>query len=105
MNDTFLNLIEAAANGNTSEVARLTSNIHEPLDCARAIRWAANNGHLDCLKTLLEVHNKAHDISPALYLAAGQGHVECVSHLISLKQHGCCDPRLRLGLDPRENMG
>lgn len=85
MNDTFLNLlIEAAAGGNTSEVARLTSNIREPLDCARAIRWAANNGHLNCLKILINVHNPLSDISPALYLAAGQGHLDCVSHLLPL---------------------
>jgi len=80
----YQQLIDPAAGGNTSEVARLTSNIRQPLDCARAIRWAANNAHLNCLKILIQVHNQLSDISPALYLAAGQGHVECVSHLISL---------------------
>lgn len=85
MNDKFLDLlIGAAADGNTAEVARLTSNLSEPLDCARAIRWAAYNGRLSCLKILINVHNQLFDISPALYLAAGQGHVECVSHLIPL---------------------
>lgn len=85
MNDTFYNLlIEAAADGNTAEVARLTSNLSEPLDCGRAIRWAANNGRLNCLKILINVHNPLSDISPALYLAAGQGHLDCVSHLLPL---------------------
>lgn len=85
MNDTFYNLlIEAAADGNTSEVARLTSHISEPLDCGRAIRWAAHNGHLNCLTILINAHNQLSDISPALYLAAGQGHLDCVSHLLPL---------------------
>lgn len=75
-------LTEAAAVGDYAEIMRLTQKLRTPLNCARAIRWAAYNGHLSCLKILINVHNKLFDISPALYLAAGRGHLECVSHLI-----------------------
>lgn len=79
----YQQLIEAAKHGDAPEVARLTKNPGEPLNWARAVRWAVHNGHLECLKILLHAQNILDDAPDILILAASQGHLHCVEHLLT----------------------
>jgi len=99
-------LYTAAEEGNTTEVARLTSRCNRTangdalgraalnghVDCVKVLLpnsslkstkdgllWAAAQGHLDCVK-LLKGNN---DVSSALFHAAGGGHTECVRFLLN----------------------
>lgn len=99
-------LYTAAEEGNTTEVARLTSRCNRTangdalgraalnghVDCVKVLLpnsslkstkdgllWAAAQGHLDCVK-LLKGNN---DASSPLFHAAGGGHTECVRFLLN----------------------
>jgi len=99
-------LYAAAEEGNTTEVARLTSRcnrtangealgraaLNSHVDCVNllypsssqegiqnALVWAAAHGHMDCVKLLIGNN----DASSALLYAAGSGHTECVRFLLN----------------------
>lgn len=99
-------LYAAAEEGNTTEVARLTSRCNRSangdalgraalnghVDCVKVLLpnsspkstkdgllWAAAHGHMDCVKLLIGNN----DASSALLYAAGSGHTECVRFLLN----------------------
>ena len=51
-------------------------------DSSRALRWAAENGHTECVKLLIPVSDPKAGNSYALRKAAENGHTECVRLLI-----------------------
>lgn len=61
-------------------------NVVGDFDCRRPIHYAAKNGHLECLKVLLEYGADIHSVDiedeTAITLASLFGHTECVRYLL-----------------------
>lgn len=89
-------LASAASTGQTAVVAQLISGLPPPalVRDSRALRLAAQNGHLEVVKLLLPVSNPedlGNEGISALALAAAAGHEKVVHHLLSTvdpKAHG-----------------
>lgn len=81
MFNTASSLIEAATQGNACEVQRLLKK-YPPYDTFPALLEASQNGHLDCVKLLVDTSK--HLNNDALCIAAKNGHAHCVQHLIPL---------------------
>eukprot|EP00281_Chroomonas_sp_CCMP1168_P032723 CAMPEP_0206248794 /NCGR_PEP_ID=MMETSP0047_2-20121206/20563_1 /ASSEMBLY_ACC=CAM_ASM_000192 /TAXON_ID=195065 /ORGANISM="Chroomonas mesostigmatica_cf, Strain CCMP1168" /LENGTH=230 /DNA_ID=CAMNT_0053674469 /DNA_START=150 /DNA_END=838 /DNA_ORIENTATION=- len=85
-------LWDAAKNGETAKVERLAKeganvNYYDPeMLQATAVQWAANNGHADTLKKLVELGASVHPTNQfgwtAMHHAANWGYVDCVDALI-----------------------
>lgn len=65
------------------------SNHSFPLQ--NSLKWAAQGGHLDCVKLLCGVVDPAINNSQALREAAAQGHLDCVEYLIPLSKPDSSD--------------
>jgi len=75
-------LIEAAQQGNMTEVLRLIPLANPKDQDSEALAQAARHGHVDCVQALIPVSDPPADNSFALWIAANQGHSDCVTALI-----------------------
>ena len=72
----------AARNGHLECVKLLIPHSDPATNDSAALRWAANYGHLECVKLLIPYSDPKADGSAALRRAAEEGHLECVRELI-----------------------
>lgn len=83
--------MDAARRGCLSDVSRFLGLGADPLfEESYALRVAAANGHVKCVKRLIPQSNPNDGDSRALSAAAEQGHADCVRLLIPV-----CDPKAR----------
>lgn len=77
-------LISAARSGDADEVEELPLHGADPMDQgSRALVWAANNGHVDCVAILMPVSDPQATDAQALWSAAIDGYASCVETLLS----------------------
>lgn len=77
----------AAKNGHV-ECVRLLILFSDPKSASSyALRWAARNGHAECVRLLIPVSNPEACGSMPLCVAAEKGHAECVRLLIPVSNH------------------
>ena len=81
-------LQEAAHNGDSAEVERLSYFVGLKSNMvgggSQELWWAAEEGHVECVKLLIPVCDPKVDKSWALLAATRNGHTECVKLLISV---------------------
>lgn len=76
------NLLNAAQNGNHTEVERLVAVLSsDDIERSGALRAAAMEGHVECVKLLCADGCPVTD-PPALWWAATNGNLECVKELV-----------------------
>ena len=76
-------LESVARAGAAAKVSALLAAGADPMrESSSALRWAAYNGHEECVRLLLPLSDAKAERSQALWLAAQNGHVECVELLI-----------------------
>lgn len=85
-------VVGAAENGDAASLRKLLDggagrwNVVGDFDSWRPIHYAAKNGHLECIKVLLEhgadIHSEDIENETAITLASFYGHTECVRYLL-----------------------
>ena len=85
-------VVGAAETGNAASLRKLLDggagrwDVIGDFDSRRPIHYAAKNGHLECIKVLLEygadIHSEDIENETAITLAAFYGHTECVRYLL-----------------------
>lgn len=75
-------LIDAAQQGNLTEVLRLIPYSNAQHDNSEALAQAARHGFVECVEALIPVSDPYADNSFALWISANQGHSDCVTVLI-----------------------
>ena len=85
-------VVAAAESGDIASLRKLLDggagrwNVVGDFDSRRPIHYAAKNGHLECIKVLLEygadIHSADIEYETAITLAAFYGHTECVRYLL-----------------------
>lgn len=75
-------LVNAARVGDLMEVLRLIPICNPKAHASGALRWAAKEGHIECLRALIPVSNPKAEDYEALRLAIEFNHVECVKMLV-----------------------
>ena len=71
-----------------SERGELLIPVSNPLDNnSAALRWAAEGGHIECVKLLLPVSNPKDLDSQALQTAVIHGHTECIKLLLPVSDY------------------
>lgn len=75
--------LQYAAEDGHQDCVRLLIPISDPkARFSHALRWASRNGHLECVKLLIPVSDPKAENSYALRWAATNGYVECVKTLM-----------------------
>ena len=81
--DVDQELVDAAQAGAAAQVSALLAEGADPMrESSSALRWAAKNGHGECVRLLLPMSDPTAEGSDALRLAAANGHAECVRLLL-----------------------